>query len=398
MSPLITVLHAVPPCAYLVRMPIKKSGASRVLKWPLLLAGIILCATTTPLIAYDINDRLVIGGVAAGAWQCQELSEGAGSADACRGALPFRPHLDYRPTASDRLYTEFAFAAGNGLNEVSPFRISPWAADLEDDVKNLNNNGRNYLVTAWYRHTFRFSTENTVAATVGIIDSTDYLDNNIYANDEYTQFLNEAFVNSPQISLPSYAPGAALQWDVDRWSLRAVYMNVGNEEDETSGDSYNYIGLEAGYSLQTSLGNGNYRAFFTSTSSDFPDPSGSRAERRTVAGISFDQELADGLGAFIRVISQSDKPAVSYDALYLGGLDIRGSRWGRKNDNLGLGIGYLHGGNLDIDSTHLAETYYRFVINEHFALTADLQYMRDDVRIDQGPEGFIIGLRADAHF
>ena len=79
MSPGITVLHPDLTSAYLVRMSIKKSSASRALRWPLLLAGAILCATATPLTAHDINDRLGIGGVAAAAWQCQELSEGAGS-------------------------------------------------------------------------------------------------------------------------------------------------------------------------------------------------------------------------------------------------------------------------------------------------------------------------------
>lgn len=66
--------------------------------------------------------------------------------------------------------------------------LSPWAADLEDDLKDINGCGRDYLLTAWYRHGFSLAQDNRLNITLGIIDSTDFLDNNAYANDEYTQF------------------------------------------------------------------------------------------------------------------------------------------------------------------------------------------------------------------
>lgn len=373
----------------------------------LALAGIGLNPISCPLQALDLHDKLSIGGIAVWGGQCQELSKQAGAPDSCRGALPLRPNLSYRPTDDGELSLQLGFAAGNGINDASPFNLSPWTADLEDDVKNINGRGRNYLLTAWYRHNFQLAPDNRLSATLGLIDSTDYLDNNLFANDEYTQFMNDAFVNDSQSVLPSYDWGAALQWDLGRWSLRAVLMNVGkDDEKEEDGnitnkdisDEYGYFGAELGYSLETALGAGTYRVFYSRTSEDFLDPTGTKAERRTAIGLSFDQQLGKNLGAFLRIDLQADKAIVDYEYNYTGGFDIRGTAWGRTRDNVGLGFGYFFGGNQDISSTRVAEAYYRFVLDDRFAITADLQYMRDEMRKGKSPRGFILGLRADASF
>ncbi|MCP5115610.1 MAG: carbohydrate porin, partial [bacterium] len=83
---------------------------------------------------------------------------------------------------------------------------------------------------------------------------------------------------------------------------------------------------------------------------------------------------------------------------YTGGINILGAAWHRPDDNIGLAYGYYNGGNQDIDSTHVAEVYYRWVVNEYFSVTADAQYMKDNVRGEDGPGGFILGLRGTARF
>jgi hypothetical protein len=360
--------------------------------------------------AYDLSDNFSLAGTVAGAVQCESLDQGGGKADACGAALPFRPKLRFRPTEADEFLTEFGFAAGNGLNNISPFQLSPWAADLEDDVKDINGRGRNYLLRAWYRHDFRAPSNNLFRITLGLIDAADVLDLNAFANDPYTQFMNEAFVNSPQVFLPSYDIGTAIEWDLGPWSLRAIYMNVGKDEDEDEdakvvkltnkdiSDAYNYVGVEIGYTLLTPFGKGNYRLVHSRTSRDFLDPTGSSAERRSAFALSFDQELGENLGAFLRIDAQSDQAAVDYDSYYAAGLDIRGRLWGRESDNIGLGLAHLNGGNLDLEQTRVAELYYRFVSHKQLALTADLQYMKDVKTSGKNPEGFIFGLRADLGF
>ena len=72
----------------------------------------------------DANEptvQLSLGGLLAGSGQCQVFGEEADKSQACRGALPLRPRLLYRVTGRDELHLELGYAAGNGLNEVSPF-------------------------------------------------------------------------------------------------------------------------------------------------------------------------------------------------------------------------------------------------------------------------------------
>jgi hypothetical protein len=55
-------------------------------------------------------------------------------------------------------------------------------------------------------------------------------------------------------------------------------------------------------------------------------------------------------------------------------------------------------GNQGVERTRVAEAYYRFVVLPALAITADGQYMGDDLRSVNGPEGSVIGFRATAAF
>ena len=152
-----------------------------------------------------------------------------------------------------------------------------------------------------------------------------------------------------------------------------------------------------GYKLTTSLGEGHYRIIGQVTSKQFLDETGNK-ERRLAGFLSFDQELGDIFGAWIRFGWQDDKALIDYDRLFSGGLNITGKWYGRVDDNIGIGYAYLNGKN-DFDSTQVAEIYWRFMLNDYFAVTADLQYMND--KSDTAREtldGIIGGLRLTAEF
>ncbi len=388
---------------------------------PALTAALILgpLAAGTAL-AYDVNDKLSIGGILAAAGQCQNVSatlpaegfgqaipdtdpqEFDGSLDAfgneCRGGMPIQVEFGFHPTESDQFFVALGWAVDNGLNAVSPWRLAPWAADLEDDVKDINGSSRDYLLQAWYRHRFQFQGENSIAGTFGIIDSTAYIDGNAYANDEYTQFMNEAFVNAGNYNLPSYDAGVALEGSFGAWHP------------------------------EFKMGAGNYRVNITGSSSAFlsppslvepdPDPEAEQdlvlvggqvfaaapGERKSRLswGLSFDQAIGENLGLFLRLAWQDRDAAVDYEALYSGGLNVVGNAWGRESDNIGIGYAYLEGGNLDISGSHVFEAYYRVGLNDHVGLTADVQYMSDDrTEVDplqENPEGWILGMRLTAEF
>jgi porin len=341
-------------------------------------------------------DRISIAGVVAGAYQYQSVDDAPGFSDTGRGAIAFQPEVSFAFTQQDEFFVKFGFGAGDALNDgTSPFALAPWAADLEADVKNINGRDREYLLTAWYKHTFAFGDENALGVTGGLIDATDYLDGNAYANDEYTQFMNEALVNAPNGFFPSYDIGGAIEWGVGNFSLKGVGMSIGENDD---GRSYGFYGYQLGYTLRSGLGEGNYRVVVDWTSEDFNNPEGDKQEALGCVMLSFDQQLGEILGAWIRFGWADDDAAINHDNLYSGGVDISGRLWGREEDNIGIGYAYLDGGNQNIDNSYVLEAYARFLLNEFFALTADVQYVKDDMNTSDNPEGFITGLRMVVEF
>jgi porin len=356
---------------------------------------LMLCFWALPGFTMDITDKLSVSGVIAGVYQYQSVSDAPGSKDRGRGAVAFQPEVSIRPTKSDELFAKFGFAAGNGLNSISPFCLASWAADLEDDVKNINGRDRDYLLTAWYKHTFQFGEGHTLGITGGIIDATDYLDENRYACDEYTQFMNQALVNGPNVFLPSYDLGGAVEWEMGKLAIKGAIMGVG-ENDE--GNSYQFYGVQVGYTLETPLGEGTYRVVVDATSDDFSDPDGRDKEPLRGIIISFDQALGEILGAWIRFGWSDDKAIVVFRDLYSGGIDISGKLWGREADNIGVGYAHLEGCNQDIDYTRVVEGYVRFQLTEVLAFTADLQYQKDNYKEGDGPDGFVYGARLTAEF
>ena len=381
---------------------------------------VLFAVATTPLLtgtarAFDLNDQIAINGLLAGAFQCQALSGGADVPDVCRGGGAFQPEIVYTPTEQDQVFVKFGLGAGNGLNDVSPFALSPWAADLEADVRDINGRDRSYLLEAWYAHTFKFSESNSLQITGGIMDPAFYVNENVFANDEYTQFMNEVFVNARNAFLPAYDLGGAVVWKLGDWTFSGLGMNVG-ENDE--GRDYNWFGAEIDYHLETRLGEGNYRLLYSGTSREFAGPAETGAEDDTaveqgdaveVPGqtrlehrsgwlLSFDQQLGAIVGAFLRLGWQAEDALVDYKAEYSGGFDFKGAAWGREQDNIGIGYAYLDGGNSNISRTNAFEAYYRFAFNDYLAITGDLQYMQDKYRGEEDVDGWVYGVRAVVEF
>jgi len=343
--------------------------------------------------AYELNEKLSLNGILAGTIQCQELSGDTVAENACETAAPIQPELTYRATWHDRLFLKLGFAAGHGLNDVSPFNIAPWGADLEEDVENINGSGRDYILEAWYARTFDLD-NSRLAITLGIIDASSYLDQNAYANDEYRQFMNPALSNAPNAFFPAYDPGIAAEWFFENWIFSAVYMDV---HQVTSSDKYSFYGVQAAYRLETTLGTGNYR-IVVNGDRNFIDQAGESKQKNDILIISLDQQFGDEIAAFVRIGWRLDDQPIDYSAIYSSGIDIGGISWNRLPDNIGLGLVYLEGDDRRMINTRIAEAYYRMVINTYLAFTFDLQYMQDEYAQSAETKGMIYSLRATLNY
>ncbi len=358
--------------------------------------GTIYCSS---LWALDVTDTFSISASATGSYQWFVHSEGEGD-DEKDGYGVLDLSASWRPWKEGEFYGRASFAKGNGIKGKVPFVLSPNADDLEDDLKNINGHKwQDHLQELWYSHTFPVQGNVGLKITGGIIDATAFIDDNAYANDELEQFMNEAFVNNPIANLPSYDLGGAVELSIDKLEVRGVIMTSKNDEEDT----YGYFGLQVGYTLEMPWGKGNYRLYGFTTTKDFPSWEGGKSYLRGF-GVSADQEIVkDLLGAFFRAGWQDDDAVVDYDRFLSFGLNIKGSSWGRSQDEIGIGYGYLHGpSNSEVSHTNVLEGYVKLHLFEYKGLfgsfTVDFQYLNDNLRGDSSNEGYIWTLRFNMSF
>lgn len=359
-------------------------------------------------LGYDITDKFSVEVSMAGVYQHLKLDadetyfQSLDTDDSVgRGSAALDLGLNFHPTDQDEFQLTLSFAGGNGLKYKDFFSLVPNADDLESDVKNINLRDRDYLLEAWYKHTFKISKELTLSATLGIIDATVYLDENEYANDETTQFMNEVFVNNPLLNLPSYDAGGALELKWKDISLKGLYM-ASKTEDWSGPDSkrgYGFYGVQLGYKFEDPLGEGNLRLIGFYTTKDFVNWDGDGGEPLRGYGISLDHGIGESFGFFFRSGWQDDKAVVIHKKLFSGGINISGRLWGREQDNIGLGYAFLDGvGRAGLDSTNALEGYVRFRINDLSFLTFDIQHLRDKYQDSSRVDGTVYGMRFTFQF
>jgi len=372
--------------------------------------GLVVCGFSGKVKAYEVNEKLSIEANLTGVYQWLDQKKGDFKNEE-KGSAVLDVRITFTPTEKDEFSIRGSLAKGNGLKKVSPFILSPNADDLRDDLHNINNRSRDHLQELWYARTFDLPGNSTLKATLGIIDSTAFIDQNRFANDELTQFMNEAFVNNPLANLVSYDYGVALEWTKGRFSIGLVGMQSKTEEsDNPTFDkrTYNYYAAQIGYKLETSLGEGNYRIFAFTTNKRFPDWKEEKKKALKGWGISIDQDLIkDKLGVFARAGFQDDDAQVDYKSMYSLGLAYKFNPFGKKDFELGIGYAYLKAPskNEELKHTKAIEAYLAIPLYEKekvFAstLTFDWQWMQDKLKDEENPEnkGNIFGVRLNFTF
>jgi hypothetical protein len=188
---------------------------------------VIFLITLSPVLAsaYDLNEILSIEGTLTGLYQYGNIDRGE-LHDPSRGLGVFDVGVNFHPTENDEFQLTGSYTDQDGLNAVSPFSLAPYADDLRPDLRHINGRDRSFLLEAWYKHKFIFSQNVSLALTGGIIDSTCYIDDNAFANDETAQFMNEVFVNHKNCNLPSYDVGGAVELEISKFAIRGVEMTT----------------------------------------------------------------------------------------------------------------------------------------------------------------------------
>ena len=282
--------------------------------------------------------------------------------------------------------------------------------------------------------------------TVGKFSVIDIFDSNQYAHDPRNDFLNWAAVDAGSFDYAAdawgYTVGAAAEWYQGTWTMRAGLFDLSNVPNSvhlepglhelqvdvevekrheilghpgkvmlTAFDSRGRMGL-LDEAVQTAQATGNPIDIAATR----------RLRDRGGADLNLEQELAQDLGLFARV-GHSAGNVETYeftdiDRTAAAGLSLKGSRWARGDDTIGLagivsGISaarerYLNAGGLGIligdgrlphpGPEQILETYYSVGVVPQAHVSFDYQFVKNPAyNRDRGPVS-IFAVRVHAQF
>lgn len=258
-----------------------------------------------------------------------------------------------------------------------------------------------------------------VAVTAGKFSPTDYFDTNDYANDPRTDFLNGALWAAGAWDYPAdakgYSDGGAVEWVHPDWTLRGGWFlepKIANQRDlePRFWHSFGSVAeLENHFSIGTRAGVLRSLVFANRA------PMGSNDQAAANGGdivvtrrsrwkpgfvLNLQQAVTDDLGVFGR-FSMSNGHTESWafediDRSESIGVSLKGARWGRGDDTIGLGVvqneltqqhaayfaagglGILVGdGKLSYAPERIIESYYRLQVVKPVSLSLDYQFVDD---------------------
>lgn len=272
---------------------------------------------------------------------------------------------------------------------------------------------------------------------------TDFFETNAYSDDPRTQFLNWALMYDGAYDYPAdtkgYTDGLTIALTYPSFTLsygilaEPLYAN-GQKLDPHFDKAYGQI-LEWDQKYAWAGHAGNVRSFVYWNQADMgsyaeaiSDPSAdlnvtlTRAYRSKYgAGLSWDQEIAPNVGAFLRASGDDGRTETwaftEVDRSAAGGLSFGGAAWGRSDDVLGLagivnglsalhreylaagGLGFIIGdGRLAYGPEEILETYYSWKVCRWLWLSPDYQYVEHPAyNRDRGGVS-LYAVRAHVHF
>ena len=261
-----------------------------------------------------------------------------------------------------------------------------------------------------------------ITLTVGKLSAKDIFDNNAYANDPRTQFMNWALMANEAWDYPAdslgYMTGFAAELNQPHWTARYGFFQMpsvanGVGLDEHFLEAWGMVTeFERRYTVNGHPGAVRLLAFLNSAhmgsyqaALDSPtrpaDIEATRAYRYKYGfGLNVEQEIIKNVGAFAR-LGWSDGQTEAWvfadvDRAASLGLSIKGGFWGRADDTVGLagaingitrvhqeffaagGTGILAGdGNLSYGWEKIVEAYYDIAIWKTVHGALDYQFISD---------------------
>jgi len=259
----------------------------------------------------------------------------------------------------------------------------------------------------------------------------DVFDGNSYARDPRKDFMNWSLWASGAFDYAAdklgLGYGVTAELNQKQWALRSGYFLVDAVSNSNNFDTKIFqrggyvLELETRYSLLSQPGklrtiawlnsafSGSYRETLNDPPLDLDIAQTRRGRIKYGYVINLEQALSDEVGLFGRWSWNDGKTEImaftDIDASLSLGTSIKGKRWDRPDDVIGIGgainalsqdhrdflaaggLGPLIGdGRLNYRRERILETYYAFALNKAVTLTADYQFIANPAyNADRGP-------------
>lgn len=290
-----------------------------------------------------------------------------------------------------------------------------------------------------------------ITFTFGKLSIPDIFDNNTYAHDARTSFMNYALVDAGAFDYAGdqkgYSWGNVVELNQKNWAIRTGYFLTPDVSNSNNYDTRIFtrgqylLELEERFSVNDRATKlrlaawdnqcycGSYAATLSnpvlSSSSLDPNAPDIAATRKSRSEFGFygniEHDATDDLGVFARASWRNGQTEVMQFAdidrsLAVGGV-LKGASWGRPDDRIGLagivgglsqnyrdflkagGLGLQIGdGALSYRAEEVLESYYLFTLNEWTALTLGYQFIANPAyNAARGPVS-VIGARLHVQF
>jgi high affinity Mn2+ porin len=273
-----------------------------------------------------------------------------------------------------------------------------------------------------------------VTLTIGRIAVNDLFDANSYAHDPRADFMNWSLWESAAFDMPAERPGftrgAVVELNRKDWAVRVGAFEVPTEPNSDT-LSFNTVGTIAeveerhtifgqpGKLRVAGFANREHTANFSDAFATLATDPALNINTATMAArrqnwrygfyANLEQQVMQDVGVFARASwNDGRSESVSFtdaDRSLSGGVSIKGSFWGRKDDTVGVGaavnglsaphrawfaagaLGLLIGdGRLNYRTEDILEAYYAWTIQKGLVTTFDYQFVNNPAyNADRGP-------------
>lgn len=240
------------------------------------------------------------------------------------------------------------------------------------------------LLEAYYTQTFL---DERLFLSMGKTEQFVFIDDNAFANHEYTQFIGKPFVNDTVLDgEDEYTPLLAVGGSpMERLKLVFLFQSSSRPylEEDLQKSKYDdifdtpFLAGQMTYSPEIYGLPGNYRLYVWGATYQRPEIGDEEgADRGWGVGLSLDQKVHEKVGLFARLGYHNDS-VYEVPWSWSAGANIVGVIPARSEDEVGLGVaGLVANHDLENDGVEYHfEAYYRIVLSEYFSISPDLQYV-----------------------